>query len=56
MHHLSDEPMALVVYDIPGVGTAQLCDAQRVDDTAGIYLRADIGYPPAVTCAERPHV
>ena len=52
MPDLSDEPMPLVVYNVPGVGTAQLRNAQRVDDTAGIYLRADIGYSLTVASGE----
>ncbi|MDT5290415.1 MAG: hypothetical protein QOF88_5304 [Mycobacterium sp.] len=55
MPDLSDKPVPLVIDNVPGIGTAQLCSAQRVDDTACIYLRADIGYPPAVTSGECPH-
>ena len=36
MPDLSDEPLPLNVYNVPGIGTAQLCDAQRVDGTAGV--------------------
>ncbi|MCW2555068.1 MAG: hypothetical protein JWR78_4849, partial [Mycobacterium sp.] len=42
MPDLSDKPVPLVVDNVPGIGTAQLCSAQRVDDAACIYLRADI--------------
>ena len=38
MPDLSDEPTPLVVYDVPRIGAAQLCDTQRVDDTARAYL------------------
>jgi hypothetical protein len=55
MPDLSDEPLPLNVYNVPGIGTAQLGDAQRVDGTAGVYLRADIGYPLTVTSGECPH-
>jgi hypothetical protein len=55
MPDLSDKPVPLVIDNVPGIGTAQLCGAQRVDDAACIYLRADIGYPPAVTSGESPH-
>ena len=55
MPDLSDEPLPLNVYNVPGIGTAQLGDAQRVDGTACVYLRADIGYPPAVTSGKCPH-
>jgi hypothetical protein len=55
MADLGDEPMPLVVYNVPGIGTAQLCNAQRVDGAACIYLRADIGYPLTVTSGECPH-
>ena len=49
------EPTPLAFYNVPGVGTTQLCNAQRVDDTAGIYLRPYIGYSPAITSGDRPH-
>src|SRR4029077_8854085 len=52
---LSDEQAPLAVDDVPGVGPAQLCNAQRVHDAACICLRVDIGHPPAVTSGERPH-
>jgi hypothetical protein len=55
MPDLSDEPMPLNVYDVPGVGAPQLGNAQRVDGSAGVYLRADIAYPLTVTGGERPH-
>ena len=55
MPDLSDEPMPLIVYNFPGIGAAQLCNAQHVDGTAGVYLRADIGYPLTVTSDECPH-
>jgi hypothetical protein len=55
MHDLSDEQTPLAVDDVPGVGPAQLCNAQRVHDTAGMFLTADIGYSPAVTSGECPH-
>gem|GEM_PF-4961004 len=52
---LSDEQTPLAVDDVPGVGPAQLCCAQRVHDAACICLRVDIGHPPAVTSVECPH-
>jgi hypothetical protein len=55
MPDLSDEPMPLVVDNVPGIGASQLCSTQRVDGTARIYLRVHIGYPPAVTSGECPH-
>jgi hypothetical protein len=55
MPDLGDEPMPLVVYDFPGIGAAQLCNAQCVDGTACVYLRADIGDPLTVTSGECPH-
>jgi hypothetical protein len=51
----SDKQPSVVVYDVPGVGTAQLCRPQRVDDAAGIELRVDIGYPASITSREYPH-
>jgi hypothetical protein len=55
MPDLSDEPMPLNVYNVPGIGAAQLGNAQRVDGTACVHLRADIGYPLTVTSGECPH-
>jgi len=55
MPDLSDEPMPLVVDNVPGMRAAQLCSTQRVGGTACIYLRAQIGYPAAVTSGECPH-
>jgi hypothetical protein len=52
---LSDEPTPLVVYNVPGTGTTQLGNAQRVHDAACICLRVDIGHPPAVTSGDCPH-
>jgi hypothetical protein len=43
MLDFSDEQSPLVVDNVPGVGAAQLCNAQRVHDAAGIHLRTDIG-------------
>jgi len=43
MLDFSDEQSPLVVYDVPREGTAQLCNAQRMDDAAGIHLGTDIG-------------
>jgi hypothetical protein len=55
MPDFSDEQSPLVVYNVPGVATAQLCDARRVHDAAGIHLRMDAGKPPSVTSGEHPH-
>jgi hypothetical protein len=49
MPDLSDEHLPLAVDDVPGMGTAQLCSPEGVDEAAGIRLTADIGYPPSVT-------
>jgi hypothetical protein len=55
MSNLSDEPTPLVVDNVPGKGTAQLRNAECVDGTACVFLRADVRQPPAVTSDERPH-
>jgi hypothetical protein len=55
MADLSDKPMPLVVYNIPGIGTAQLCSAQLMDDASCINFPADLGYPPAITSGQYPH-
>jgi hypothetical protein len=52
---LRDEPTPLVVDNVPRVGPTQLCNAQRVRDTAGIDLRPDIGYPSAIASCKCPH-
>jgi hypothetical protein len=43
MLDLSDEPMSLVVDNIPRKGTAQLRSAERVGGAARFFLRADVG-------------
>jgi hypothetical protein len=55
MPDLSDEPVSLNVYNVPGIGAAQLGNAQHVDGAASVYLRVDIGYPRTVTSGECPH-
>ncbi|AGB22383.1 hypothetical protein Mycsm_02015 [Mycobacterium sp. JS623] len=55
MPDLGDEPTPVVVYNVPGIGAAQLCNAKHVDGSACIHLRADIGYPLTVTSDECPH-
>jgi hypothetical protein len=55
MPDLSDEPMPLAIDNVPGVGTTQLGNAQRVHDTTGIYLRPYVGYSPAIASGDRPH-
>jgi hypothetical protein len=55
MPDLRNELMPLVVYDDPRVGTTQLRNAESVDGSAGINLRADIDYPMTVAGGECPH-
>ena len=55
MLDLRDEPLPEVVDNVPGIRCAHLRDAQPVDRTARIYLRADVGYSSAVTGDNNPH-
>lgn len=55
MPDLRDEPVPEVVDSIPGIGSAHLRNAQPVDGTARICLRADVGYPSAVSGGNDPH-
>jgi hypothetical protein len=55
MLDLRDKPLPEDVDNIPGIRSAHLRDAQLVDRTARIFLRADIDYTPAVTGDNNPH-
>jgi hypothetical protein len=55
MPDFSDEQSPLVVDNVPGVRTAQLCSAECVHDAAGIRLRTDVAQSLSAASGEHPH-